>query len=208
MFRVRNSRGLLACTMNERTILVVLALAVALGTPIAASAATQAELQSQVISLFTQIFEMQKRVITALEGKVSELEADLSSAQTQLTSARAELQVCEGEKTGTSVIPTAHTCAVVNPPACSTSLSATRDSYNCVTGYQCAPAATTTTQPVQPTLQSTDGSCVAYNTVYTNGSTIWCSIKPSPVFPCPITELFGPYDFSSWTCSNSQWVPA
>src|ERR1700694_5908155 len=126
-------------------------LVLALTLPIAASAQST-DLQSQIIALLTQVISLQKQVIEGLNNQITQLQARVS----QLQASQPPIP---------SLINT-HTCSIINPPACSTTLTVTRDSYNCVIGYSCkAATATESTNPngtnTNPT--NTGASCQSYS---------------------------------------------
>jgi hypothetical protein len=96
------------------------------------------------------------------------------------------------------VLSVQHTCPILDPPVCSTTLTAIRDSHNCVTGYLCAPAAITLAADPSPKKRSTGASCTYNGRTYEPGATIrvpgpWCS-------GCVVSLLV------VVTCTNGQWL--
>jgi len=142
--------------------------------PVAASAQTL-DVNSQIITLLQQIITLQKTLIETLQNQINQLSAQISSLNTTTQT---------------------HKCAIVTPPACATTLTATYDSNNCVTGYFCKPVTTSTTN-------TTAGASCTYNgQTYANGQTIseWC--------PGNMMEglKLGSQCGGPMICASGQWV--
>lgn len=155
--------------LSERSrVLVASVMVIAvLVLPAVTRADTSIDLQGRMITLLTTIVQLQKQLIEMLTLQNTQLELQIAvlSQERPLVS------------TATS---TTHTCAVVDPPTCPTTLTATYDSYGCVTAYSCTQAETplptvTTGQqiPVQDTAQTMSHGCWASGKWYPDGARAW-----------------------------------
>lgn len=99
------------------------------------------------------------------------------------------------------LIDVEHTCPIVNPPGFSTTLTAIRDGYDCVTGFSCAPS-----KEAQPTTDTRRTHCVYNGETFTEGAIrssrqrVDCS-APSQAQICPLTINI------TLVCHNGQWQP-
>lgn len=169
----------------------LLACIVAFSIPSAVSADTLGT-QAQLISLLQTIVQLQQKYTESLSARVAELTQQLAVARAQPVSS------CPASQT------TTHICGIVNPPACATSLTVTRDAYNCVTGYACAATQSSPQTVVAPASVSNATCRTPRGVVYENGSAIrtdrceWFAFGQQ----CVIT---GTAVFPLITCRNGQW---
>ena len=98
--------------------------------PLAVSADTTTDYQSQMASLLQQIISLQKTIIESLTSQISQLQQQIAQVPVQNTS---------------------HLCTPITPPSCATSLTPSYDSYNCVVGYTCANGNASTAATPAPT---------------------------------------------------------
>ncbi|TSC86933.1 MAG: hypothetical protein G01um10148_38 [Parcubacteria group bacterium Gr01-1014_8] len=146
------------------------------------SAAESTDLQSQIIALFQQIIQLQKDLVLKLTQEITKLQTQIANLQKQVAQT--------------------HRCTLVMPPSCSTALTVSYDSYNCVTGYACKPSTTTT--------QTTTGASCTYNgQIYAEGMTSeggWtASTGVSLCLPsgiCPNRTAVLPV----FQCKGGQWL--
>lgn len=124
-------------------------------------------------------------LIENLKAQVSELQARVSQLSTRTT----------------AEIPAAHTCAVVNPPACSGTLTAIRDSYNCVTRYQCA----LTTNPAARTNEQSANARLCWS----NYDQKWWpegTRRPMPFAPPGWQQQTGTAFTPAYVCKPGEWI--
>ena len=147
----------------------------ALMLPVAVSAQTEAS--TSILALLRQIISLQTSLIETLQNQLAQLSTQaLGSAATT------------------------HKCAVVSPPLCSTTLSATYDSYNCVTAYSCKTAATTTAETTTSANTST-GGCSYAGATYAEGKQRNSCV---PSFPNYLPASSCGFTFM---CRGGTWVP-
>ena len=163
--------------MISKRVLVSFLLVLFLAVPFASHAQTASDIQSQMITLLQQIIELQKQLILSLTNQISQLQQQISKLSQPVS----------------TTITTPHICAIVNPPSCSTTLTVMRDSYNCVTGYQCATPVTTTTSQPMPTTAS--ASCTYGGTPVQEGTKAVCGTNGSFAMN------------ARYVCQSGQWVP-
>ena len=131
----------------------------------AMSTAQTTDMNSQMIALLQQILVLQKSLILSLQTQIADLSAKASGQQT-----------------------TTHKCAIVTPLTCSTVLSVTYDSYNCVTSYSCKAVA-----------ETASASCSANGQTYASGQSV-SGICPQGGLP------FGGTCSGPMARQNGQWV--
>ena len=156
--------------------------------PIAASAQTPStgsgqatDIQSQMITLLQQIVQLQTTLIASLTNQIASLQQQIANLAPPVS----------------DQLTTRHICTIVTPPTCSTTMSVTYDSYNCVTSYFCKPSTNTTT---------TGAPCIYNGQTYAEGATATFGVCPNnnnyngPPFGGACSNPF------LHICHNGQWV--
>src|ERR1041385_7456932 len=98
-----------------RSVLAMSLLVFAVAFPVAVFAQSATDIQSQMVTLLQQIIALQKTLIETLQNQINQLSSQITTIQNRYSQPQVVIE---------------HQCSVVTPPACTTKLMATYDSYN------------------------------------------------------------------------------